>query len=137
MNSLLESHVRQRAQGRCEYCRLPQAASNINFPIDHIIARQHGGETVEANLALSCAHCNLHKGPNIAGLDPIGQGLTPLYHPRRDHWSDHFAWDGSSLIGRTAIGRTTIYVLAINDASELVRRDALILEGVFPVTDRT
>jgi hypothetical protein len=30
-------HVRQRAAGRCEYCRLPQKATHIPFEIDHII----------------------------------------------------------------------------------------------------
>jgi hypothetical protein len=37
--------VRDRAVGRCEYCHLPQAASNIPFEIDHITARKHHGRT--------------------------------------------------------------------------------------------
>ena len=33
---------------------MPQAAHVLTFPVDHIIARQHGGETTFDNLALSC-----------------------------------------------------------------------------------
>jgi hypothetical protein len=34
--------VRQRARGRCEYCRLPQDAFRRGFHIEHIVANQHG-----------------------------------------------------------------------------------------------
>jgi 5-methylcytosine-specific restriction endonuclease McrA len=54
MDAALEAQVRQRARGRCEYCRLPQAASGIPFQIDHIIARHHKGRTATTNLALAC-----------------------------------------------------------------------------------
>jgi len=71
MDESLDRVVRQRAAHACEYCRMPQAYyPTIPFPIDHIIARQHDGPTAPPNLALSCLHCNSHKRPNIAGLDP-------------------------------------------------------------------
>jgi 5-methylcytosine-specific restriction endonuclease McrA len=70
----------------CEYCHLPQRFSKLTFPIDHVIARQHHGPTIESNLALACGFCNRHKGPNIAGLDPQTRQLTRLFHPRRDSW---------------------------------------------------
>ena len=39
----------------CEYCRMPESNYlTVPFPIDHIIARQHGGSTTLDNLALSC-----------------------------------------------------------------------------------
>ena len=79
--------VRRTAQDRCEYCRLPEAASGLRHQIDHVIARQHGDATEAGNLALSCVHCNLHKGPNSTGLDPATGELTRLFHPRRDLWS--------------------------------------------------
>lgn len=128
----LERRVRRRAKGRCEYCRLPRAASEFTFPIDHIIARQHSGPTDAGNLALSCPHCNAHKGPNIAGIDPQTHELTRLYHPRRDRWREHFAWAGGMLTGLTPVGRTTIQVLAMNDPDMVATRDALIEEGKFP-----
>jgi HNH endonuclease len=54
MDAALERLVRQRAGGRCEYCRLPQAGSQVPFEIDHIIARKHRGRTVAHNLAVTC-----------------------------------------------------------------------------------
>jgi 5-methylcytosine-specific restriction endonuclease McrA len=54
MNRALVSLVRERARHCCEYCQLPQAHSALTFPIDHIIAKQHGGRSTEDNLALSC-----------------------------------------------------------------------------------
>ena len=38
--------VRERADHACEYCRVPAAGyPTITFPVDHVIARQHDGET--------------------------------------------------------------------------------------------
>src|SRR3954463_10461618 len=133
MTRSLERRVRLRAQDRCEYCRLPQAAYRFPFPIDHIIARQHGGRTQADNLALACLRYNLRKGPNIAGIDPTTRRITPLFHPRRDRWADHFRWHGPRLIGLTPAGRATIRVLAINYPDAVSIRRSLIAEGVFPV----
>ncbi len=60
-------------------------------PIDHIIARQHGGETTVDNLALSCLHDNTHKGPNIAELDPQPRRITRHFNPRKDRWERHLS----------------------------------------------
>ena len=102
------------------------------FPIDHVIARQHGGLTTLGNLALSCLHDNSHKGPNIAGVDPLTGKLTKLFNPRRHKWERHFRWDGPYLVGRTDIGRTTVAVLAMNDADVVRVRRSLIEEGLLP-----
>ena len=128
----LDRRVRERAKGRCEYCRLPQAIHPWTFQVDHIIAEQHEGGDEPSNLALACAHCNRHKGPNLSGLDPVTRELTRLYNPRQDRWREHFAWQGAVLIGLTAVGRTTIQVLAINDPVEVAAREMLIAEGRFP-----
>jgi len=57
MDESLAEEVRRRANHTCEYCRMPQVYyPTIPFPIDHIIARQHGGPTTLSNLALSCLH---------------------------------------------------------------------------------
>lgn len=79
--------------------------------------------------------CNLHKGPNIAGLDVVTGKLVPLFHPRLDRWGSHFEWRGVELAGRTPVGRITIQVLAINDLDFLAVREPLIVEGVFPLDD--
>ena len=124
--------VRTRAGAACEYCRLPQALYSGLFTTEHVIARQHGGSDRDDNLAYSCTHCNLHKGPNIAGLDPDTGELTRLFHPRTDVWEDHFEWSAHLLVGRTPIGRTTVRVLAMNQPIMRAVRAALLAEGVFP-----
>ena len=124
--------VRDRAAEACEYCRLPQAAHLVPFHVEHVIAIQHGGPTRSDNLALACPPCNRHKGPNVAGVDPDTGRLTRLYNPRTDIWSEHFALSGHILLGRTAVGRTTVAVLAMNAPTMLSVRAALLLEGVFP-----
>jgi hypothetical protein len=123
--------VRQRSGGRCEYCRLPQAESGVPFEIDHITARHHKGCTVAGNLADSRIYCNGYKGPNITGLDPLTAKLTPLFNPRRHKWSHHFRYQGGTLVGRTAIGQTTIEVLRINLPNLVVLREVLMEDGLF------
>jgi hypothetical protein len=131
MDELLAEAVRLRANHACEYCQIPQMVyPTVPFPIDHVIARQHGGPTILNNLALSCLHCNSHKGPNIAGIDPKSKKLTKLFNPRRHKWSRHFRGDGPYLIGKTAVGRVTIAILAMNDPEFIEVRTALLGEGV-------
>ncbi len=62
MDASLRDFVTRRSVGRCEYCRLPQKFFTELFQVEHIISRQHRGQTVESNLAIACARCNLHKG---------------------------------------------------------------------------
>jgi hypothetical protein len=128
MDEALSRLVRRRANGACEYCRLRQDSSSLAFEIDHIIARKHGGKDVASNLALACFYCNSFKGSDIAGIDPRTRRLTRLFHPRRHKWTRHFAWDGPILVGRTAIGRTTIAVLRINDPVAVEHRQSLLEE---------
>lgn len=132
MDKALEQLVRNRAAGRCEYCQIPEAYDRPAFEIDHVTPRQHLGKTVSANLAAVCFTCNRHKGPNLSGLDPRTKKLTKLFHPRRHKWHRHFVWDGAVLVGRTAIGRTTIAVLGINLPLRVRLREELIEEGLFP-----
>jgi hypothetical protein len=46
----------------------------------------------------------------------VSRKLTKLFNPRRHKWERHFRWDGPYLVGRTAIGRTMVVVLAMNHA---------------------
>jgi hypothetical protein len=124
MDHALGERVRQRAANRCEYCHLPQSSYPLTFPIDHVVALQHGGATNDENLALACPFCNSHKGPNVAGIDPTTQQVTPLFHPRRDR----FHWHGNRLAGATAIARVTIIVLAMNHSDQLALRSAMMNE---------
>jgi len=108
---------------------MPASGYLGSFHADHIIARQHGGKSGWENLAFACLHCNRHKGPNIAGRNPQTGEIVELFHPRRDRWGDHFEWNRTELIGKTAVGRATIPVLALNDPGFLAIRIALIDEG--------
>ncbi len=128
----LRDLVWQRAGSRCEYCQMPKQLDPLPLQLDHIIARKHHGPTVEVNLALSCFHCNNHKGPNIAGSDPETGSAVPLFNPRRDRWHEHFRWNGAELVGRTASGKATVDVLGINLPLRRAFREALIDEGLFP-----
>jgi hypothetical protein len=130
VNRDLAQAVRERAGERCEYCLVPQSARQLRFQIDHIIAEQHGGETVLDNLALACPHCNRYKGPNIAGLDSQSGQLVRLFHPRTDDWIEHFQFVKALLVGKTPVGRATVQVLAMNEDEPLRFRMALIQAGV-------
>lgn len=90
--------------------------------MEHIIPRQHGGATLEWNLALSCPHCNLHKGPNLTGMDPDTGEVTRLFHPRSDVWSEHFRLGNGQVTGLTAIGRTTVWLLKMNENEQVALR---------------
>lgn len=117
--------VRARAKQRCEYCRVPQQYFTETFQIEHIVARSHGGGDELDNLALACRHCNLHKGPNLSGIDPTSGQLTPLFDPRKDAWEEHFRIEGGAVRALTAVGRTTVYVLQMNAPRRVELRLAL------------
>jgi hypothetical protein len=109
---------------------MPAAQYAGFFHVDHILARQHGGETDLSNLALACMHCNRRKGPNIAGSDSENAEIVRLFDPRGISGQITLKWYGSDLIGRTSIGRVTIHVLAINEPDFRAARAALRNEAV-------
>lgn len=124
--------VSERAFNRCEYCLVHDEDVLLPHQPDHIIAEQHGGATTAENLALACIHCNRHKGPNIASLDPISGQLTPLFNPRTQTWSDHFALEGPYIRALPSIGRVTIRLLDLNHPDRIRVRQALIEAGRYP-----
>ena len=89
------------------------------YQVEHIIPRQHGGSDDESNLALSCPNCNRHKGPNLTGIDPDTGNIVQLFHPRREQWTEHFEFQGPSVVGKTPTGRTTVRVLAMDSTLRL------------------
>lgn len=126
MDANTRRHVRTRAADRCEYCGLHQDESPlVPLQIEHVLPKKHGGHDGPDNLALACIDCNLHKGTNLAGLDPQTGALTPLFNPRTQAWGDHFLWTGVEVDGITPIGRVTIYVLDLNGSDRLELRSLL------------
>jgi len=129
MDAATRRFVQQRAGNACEYCRLAQDDEPFaSFHVEHIIARQHGGVSHPDNLCWACTSCNLHKGPNIAGIDRQTDQLVPLFHPRQQVWEEHFEWNDAVIVGKTPIGRATTVVLAFNRPENIELREALIAE---------
>lgn len=121
--------VREYAQSRCEYCGMSEADTLLPHEPDHIIARQHGGDTTLMNLAYTCFQCNRFKGPNIASLDPLTGALTPLYNPRTERWDQHFRLSEALIEPLTAIGRATVFLLRLNDPERMTVRANLLSRG--------
>ncbi|HTU26018.1 MAG TPA: HNH endonuclease signature motif containing protein [Pirellulales bacterium] len=120
MDVHLRVAVRDRASELCEYCHRSQANSPlIAFHVEHIVPRKHGGGDSLDNLALACPDCNLRKGSDLTGIDPETGSVVRLFDPRTQNWSEHFAWDGVRVKGRTAIGRVTVRVLDLNHPDRL------------------
>ena len=128
----VEKRIRRRAHHRCEYCKLPQFASRLRHQLDHVISRQHGGGEELSNLALCCVHCNLHKGPNLAGLDPVTHEVTRLFHFEGTGGESTSPASREPRFRLTPIGRATVEVLAMNEPSMVAVREALMVEGRFP-----
>lgn len=121
MSAYLNVELRRellQADGRgCAYCQTTESNSGQPMVIDHIIPESRGGKTQFDNLCFSCRRCNEFKGATVQAIDPLTGETTPLFHPRRHRWHDHFDWDlfGARIIGLTAVGRATIVALNMNN----------------------
>jgi hypothetical protein len=129
ISAALRRLVHERAGGRCEYCLMPEAMGFFPHEVDHVVAQKHGGATHQDNLALSCALCNKHKGTDLSSIDPETGRLVPLFHPRRDRWTDHFRIEKGALLPRTASGRVTVRLLQLNHADRVEERALLVAAG--------
>ena len=125
ISSALRRGVRERANGCCEYCLLPEEQAFFPHEPDHVIATKHGGQSTLDNLAFACFDCNRFKGSDIASLDPASGELTPLFNPRLQEWSEHFSIEAGRINPRTANGRVTELVLKVNLSSRVEVREIL------------
>jgi hypothetical protein len=129
MDAATRRLVQQPAGNVCEYCRPAQDDEPfVSFHVEHIIARQHGGKSNHDHLCWACTSCNLHKGPNIAGIDPQEGHLALLFHPRQQLWEEHFEWQGALIVGKSPTGRATVAVLGFTRPENIELREALIAE---------
>ncbi len=127
----LRQLVFERANGRCEYCLLPQSASLHKHEPDHIVPNQHGGETDASNLALACMRCNRFKGPNVGSFDPQSGELVPFFNPRLHIWKEHFELENGRILPQTSPARVTLKILRLNDAERVQERQKLIQAGYY------
>ena len=102
--------------------------------MEHICPLAKGGTNAVANLALSCSGCNGHKYDKVESYDNISEQIVPLFHPRQDRWSDHFAWhqDYTYVVGITPTGRATVYALCLNRQGLVNLRGVLFQLGLHP-----
>ena len=134
ISAQLKKTVAERAHCCCEYC-LSQAKFAVqSFSIEHIAPRSKGGKTTSENLALACQGCNNHKYTKIDEEDPITGKNASLYHPRKEEWNDHFAWneDFTLIIGITPTGRATVNALNLNREGLVNFRSVLHETGKHP-----
>ena len=132
ISAALRQLVFERAEGRCEYCLLSQVVAVHKHEPDHIIPKQHDGETSADNLALACARCNRYKGYNIGSYDPDTGALVPFYNPRTQKWSGHFQLEEAIIQPLTAEGRVTVKMLHLNDPDRIEERERLIVIRLYP-----
>jgi len=102
----------------CAYCYTTEANTGQQMTVDHVIPQSQGGETTFENLCFACRRCNEFKGSAASAQDPLTGETASLFHPRQQTWADHFQWDesGTLIVGLTAVGRTTIVALNLNNS---------------------
>lgn len=122
--------IQHRARGICEYCRSYEglATAVTRFHVDHITPRYRfkSGDPaahLDENLAWACWSCNVDKGTQMEGIDPLDGTHHRLFNPRIDHWSEHFkALPSGHIQGRTPVGRATVEALAFNRVEKIETR---------------
>ena len=126
--------VRDRAGDRCEYCRHPASYSCAPFVCEHVLPRVLDAGSTAEELAWACPACNGHKYAKTHAPDPHTGRSAPLFNPRRQRWSRHFAWSPDHLLmeGRTAAGRATVAALHLNSPALVNLRRALAAVGEHP-----
>ena len=129
------SKVSQRANDRCEYCKMHQSLQGATFHVEHVTPRVRGGSSELDNLAWACPSCNLHKSDRVVVESANSDQQVPLFNPRTDSWSDHFEWDDYSILGTTEVGKVTVAALDLNHARRIKIRQAEQLFGLFPPDD--
>lgn len=128
------SPVARRAAHRCEYCGAPEAVFNFPFEVEHVTPLNRGGSDDEANWALACRACNVHKSDAVSGEDPVSATVVRLFHPRLDRWAEHFRADAATgaIVGLTAVGRATVSQLRMNSPVQLLARRQRMRLKLFP-----
>ena len=133
----LRARVTAQAHHRCGYCLTTELLIGAPMEIEHILPTALGGQTEESNLWLACSLCNEYKGIRVVAPDPLTDEFVPLFNPRQQSWSEHFAWnqDFEQIVGRTAIGRATVVTLRLNRPLLVRSRRIWVVAGLHPPSD--
>lgn len=136
ISATLRQEIIAEANGICGYCQTAQKIIGRPMAIDHLIPIAKGGLTERDNLWLSCRRCNEFKGVKTEEKDPVSGLAVPLYNPRHQTWTVHFAWDktGTLIVGLTAVGRATIVALRLNNEEIVGARSLWVMAGWHPPT---
>ena len=133
----LKKQITDNDKSRCCYCLTSEANSGIPMTYDHIQPVSQGGNTTFENLCLACRSCNEFKSDATESIDPLTGENVPLFHPRKQKWTDHFVWiaDGTKVEGITTVGRATIIKLRMNNPVIIVARKRWVISGWHPPND--
>lgn len=133
----MRQELAEKCRHRCSYCLMTEVNTGIPMTVDHIIPVSKGGESNLANLCLACYRCNEFKAHQTEAEDPLTGETVPLFNPRTQVWTEHFAWspDGTRIVGLTATGRATIVALQMNDALRVAARQRWASAGWHPPGD--
>jgi hypothetical protein len=115
ISGAIRSSVAERAGHRCEY-----------------VSRKHGGDSSPGNLALACIRCNSWKGSDIASFGREPGRLVPLFHPRRDLWSNHSRLEDGEIVPLTETAAATVRLLRLNLHGRMTERLVLSQSGRYP-----
>jgi len=118
ISAALRRLIAERDKNRCTYCLTTEENCGLQMHLDHIIPDVAEGPTTAENLCLACFSCNVKKRHHQSGLDPLTGEIIQLFHPLRQSWNEHFAWDESKtqIIGLTPCGRATVIALQMNNS---------------------
>lgn len=141
MSTHLSANLRTRLtaadDARCVYCQTTVGNTGQPLTVDHVIPTAQGGSTTFENLCYACRRCNEYKGATTRITDPLSGEVVSLFHPRRDRWDDHFAWDAAQMriVGLTPTGRVTVIALNMNNEFIVSARRRWVTAGWHPPGD--
>jgi len=124
MDQALRSLVRSRAGDVCEYCRKPLRGSHASTSSMSSLA----STVVRPNRTTwrwRAAFATSTRDRTSPVLILKADSLCPYFIHAETFWTEHFTWQGTVVVGRTATGRATMQLLSMNDWQRVEVRDNL------------
>ena len=128
---ILDAAVRRIAREGIDDARIARIATDAG--VSSAAVHYHFASR-EALLAEALEHSYARAGDvrMLTGED------APLFHPRRQRWDEHFAWEEGFdvVIGLTPAGRATVVALRLNREGLVNFRRVLYAQGKHPPATR-